>query len=416
MAEAEVTLTAAERVFDPTEPGYLPNPYAQFAHWREHDPVHLATGIWYLFRYDHSSTLLRDPSLSVDDASHADTPQRQAMLAALREAIPDLDRYGQRSLLNQDPPDHTRLRRLMSKAFTPRRVESLRPRVQSFVSEVLDRIDAQGHTDLIADLAFPLPLQIISELLGLPEGNDNAHLRALSRSMLSILDPLGTVEVFREGVAAKSEMVAFLTEVIDWKRSHPGPDLLTALIEARDGSDSLNAEELRDQALLIFVAGHETTVNLIGNGALALMRHREQFEALHRDPTLITNAVEELLRYDSPVQFAKRFTVEPLPVGDRVIPPGSMVLAALGSANRDPDRWGDDADDLDLRRHGAQQHLAFGAGIHHCLGAALARLEGQEALGALARRFPDLTLADDDVVWNRRMFLRGLQRLPLTVR
>lgn len=416
MVEAEPAGLTQRESFDPAAPGFLDDPYAQYARLREHEPVHRDRfGVWYLFAFDDAKSLLRDTALSVDEASHALTDQRRLLLDRFREEIPSIDRYGNESLLNRDPPDHTRLRGLVSKAFSRERIESLRPRVQLLVDDALDRMERKGGTDLIHDLAFPLPLQIISELLGLPEHGHAEHLRSLTRRLVQTLDPLGTLEDSRVGAEAKEELVGYLGEAIEWKRRHPGPDLLTDLIEAREEGDALSASELRDQALLMFVAGHETTVNLIGNGTLALLRHRDQFEALSSDPGRIDSGIEELLRFDSPVQFAKRFTVAPLAFRDTVIPPGVMVLAALGAANRDPARWGPDADTVDLARPGAANHLAFGSGIHHCLGAALARIEGQVAIGSLAARFPDLELACDEVVWAPRMFLRGLRSLPLSV-
>lgn len=415
MAEAEPAgLTQQER-FDPTTPGYLDDPYAHYARLREHEPVHRdAFDVWYLFAYDDAWRVLRDASLSVDEASHALTPGRQIILDELRREIPNIDSYGNESLLNRDPPDHTRLRGLVTRSFTRQRVESLRPTIKEFVDDALDRMEAEGGTDLIRDLAFPLPLRIVSDLLGLPEDSQNEHLRSLTRRLIQTMDPLGTLEECKVGAQAKEELVEYLAEAIVWKRRHPGVDLLTDLVGACDGG-AITDVELRDQALLMFVAGHETTVNLIGNGTLALLRHRDQYSALSADPSLIDTGVDELLRFDSPVQFAKRFTVDPLTVRDTVIPSGSMVLVALGSANRDPARWGEDADQVNLRRAEASQHLAFGSGIHRCLGAALARIEGQVVFASLARRFPHMTLATDEDAWARRMFLRGLQSLPLSL-
>lgn len=403
-------------VFNPFEPGFFDDPYHQYRQLREQDPVHLSPlGLWMLFDYGDCFALLRNPRTSVDLANEHElsTEARAERLRMFQELFPDRSPRESTGILFVDPPDHTRLRSLMSKVFTPRRVEQLRGTVQELVDELLDEVTTEGRMDLIADLAFPLPFTVISEMLGMPEA-DRLQLREWSHAMVKMLDPILTPEEMRSAVTAAEHMFDHIAEVIRWKRDHLAEDLLSALITAEEDGDVLSSEELTDQVSLLFVAGHETTVNLIGNGVLALLRNRSQLELLQRDHSLDANAVDELLRYDSPVQFSRRITLEEVRFGDRVIEPGRFVMTCLGSANHDPAVFGPDADQLDVRRATAGRHLAFGSGIHHCLGAALARLEGQVAIGTLVRRFPDLDLATDQPRWNNRIVLRGLEELPLT--
>jgi cytochrome P450 len=325
-------------------------------------------------------------------------------------------------MLNLDPPDHTRLRGLVQQVFTPRMIDGLAPRVQALVDGFLDDAVARAHdgaaaggtVDLIGDFAFPLPFQVISEMLGMPDA-DRDRLRDLSHTLTLGLEPVLALQHTDEILAASDAMNEHVLDAIAWKRAHPADDLLSALIAAEDHGDSLSPQELLDQVILLYIAGHETTVNLIGNGALALLRNRPQLERWAADPALDTNAVDELLRYDPPVQFSRRVTTSVIELGGETIDEGMFVLTCLASANRDPDKWGPTAHELDLARPGAAQHLAFGSGVHHCLGAALARLEGRIALGTLVRRFPGLELATDQPAWNGRMVLRGLDTLPVSL-
>jgi cytochrome P450 len=403
-------------LFNPFEPGYFDWPYPHYARVREADPVHLSPlGIWMLFSYEDCFTLLRDPHLSVELAkAQAINPDGvRYRFAELREVEPDLELGPpSRSILEIDPPDHTRIRKLMSSVFTPRRVAELRPEIQRLVDEALDAVAPQGSMDLIADLAFPLPFTVISEMLGMPDA-DRDQLRDWSHTVVKTLDPIISVEEAQAAIEASRHLDEHLLSVLEWKRANPADDLLTALIHAEEDGESLSTEELRDQVSLLFVAGHETTVNLIGNGTLALLRNRDQLELLRDDPSLDTGAVDELLRYDSPVQSSRRIVLEDHRIRDVVIPAGTFVVTSIGSANHDPAAFGPDADSLDLRRANAARHLSFGSGVHHCLGAALARLEAQVALGTLVRRFPDLELATDTPAWNQRIVLRGLDELPV---
>ena len=403
-------------MLNPFEPGFFDNPYAQYQLVREQDPVHLSPiGVWALFRYDDVHRVLRDPSLSVEERNMKDgftAPDPE--IAAMIE-----ERGGSsvHNMLNLDPPDHHRLRRLVSKVFTPRMIEELHPRVEQLVDESLDAVAARGtgEMDLIADLAFPLPFVVISEMLGIPEDRDRFQLREWSGAIVKTFDPIITREESLVAFAAMDNIFAYIDETLAWKRENPANDLLTALIAAEDEGDRLSPEELIEQVMLLYIAGHETTVNLIGNGTLALLRHRDQLEALQRDPALDANLPDELLRYDSPVQMSRRVTTAPFEIDGTVIETGSLLMTCLGSANRDAAKWGADADRLDLRRADAREHMSFGGGFHSCLGAHLARLEARVAIGTLVRRFPNVELATDELEWNGRIVLRGLTRLPLSV-
>jgi cytochrome P450 len=403
---------------NPFEPGYFDDPYAQYAQLREQDPVHFSPlEVWVLFRYDDCFRLLRDPSTSVaaDLIGDQDDDYRRQRIEMFEELFPGREPAESKSMLFSDPPDHTRMRKLVAKVFTPRRVEELRPTVQRLVDATLDRIAARGEMDLIGELAFPLPFTVISEMLGMPDA-DRDQLRDWSGKMVKMLDPIMSPDDAREAMIAGEHMFGHVGDVIEWKRGHLANDLLSAMITAEEDGDTLSTQELIDNVGLLFVAGHETTVNLIGNGMLALLRHRDQLEAWQSDPSLAGNAVDELLRYDSPVQFSRRIVTKPLSVGDATIGPGTFVMTCLGSANRDPETFGADADTVDIRRPSASRLLSFGSGIHHCLGAALAKMEARVALGTVVRRFPDVEMATDAVTWNGRIVLRGLTELPLSWR
>ena len=395
--------------YNPFQPGFAEDPYPHLRELREADPVHQSVlGVWVLFRYDDVFRLLRDPSLSVEDAKATPTP----LMQMVRDTMGDVADMGNATMLNRDPPDHTRLRRLVSKAFTPRMVENLRPRIEQLVDRALD--EAGAEWDVIDGLAFPLPFQVISELLGTPE-TDSAQLREWSGTVVRSLEPVVDPVLLQAIAEAGRNIQALVTDIIEWKRAHPADDLLTAMIHAEEDGDKLSAQELAEQVALLYLAGHETTVNLIGNGTLALLRHRGQLDRLRDDPGLDPNAVEELLRFDSPVQNTRRITLAPIVLDGKEIDAGSFVVLGLASSNRDPARWGPGADDLDVARGNASQHVSFGGGHHYCLGSHLARLEGEAAVGRLVRRFPALELAGDPV-WNGRINLRGLTSLPVRTR
>jgi cytochrome P450 len=405
-----MTDVAPEVTYDPFEPGFTDDPYPAYAALREHDPVHHSPfGIWLLFRYDDVRRLLRDTTLSVEDANARPNP----MSEMVREVAGDRADRGSYAMLNRDAPDHTRLRRLVSKVFTPRAVERLRPRVDALVHAALDRAAASGGMDVIADLAFPLPFTVISEMLGMPEV-DHERLRSWSGLLVRTLEPINDPDVVRAIGEAGDAMRDLLAGAVADKRRRPADDLLSALIAAEDQGDVLSDEELLDQVMLLYIAGHETTVNLIGNGTLALLTHPDQLEMLRADRSLVRTAVDELLRFDSPVQMSRRITTTDIQVAGRTIEAGSFVALVLASANRDTAHWGPDAAALDLRRADADEHVSFGGGSHHCLGASLARLEAAAALDGLVRRFHHLELSAPPV-WNGRINLRGLDHLHVEV-
>ena len=402
--------------FNPLDPEYLADPYPTLTRLRDTEPIHQSPlGIWMVFGYQDVFELLRNPHTSVADENIDGglNDMRQAMFAELLEEFGGEERdRGDKAILNLDPPDHTRIRKLVSKAFTVRRVEALRPRIQELVDETLDRVAGTGTWDVVDELAFPLPFQVITELLGMPEG-DRAAIRDWSHALTMTLDPIITEEDMRAAFEASDAMTEYLETVVPWKRANPADDVLTGLVQAEEGGDPRSAAELRDRIVLLFIAGHETTVNLIGNGLQALIRNPDQLRRWAADPGLDATAVDECLRYDAPVQLSRRIAMGDLVLGGNTLPKGTLVMTHLASANRDPAKWGPTADQLDVGRADAGQHVSFGSGIHFCLGAALARLEGQVAMGSVIRRFPDLELAGDPVP-NGRITLRGLDSLPVT--
>lgn len=399
--------------FNPLAPGYMDDPYTHMTEIRDAEPVHQILDRWGLFRYEDCFKLLRDPTLSVED-------EQSDILDSERAAIfrDELKKHGlkvepDRSMLGLDPPDHTRLRRLVTKAFTPKSIEKLRDLVQDMVDQKLDVMAAAGTSDVVADLAFPLPFDVIIEMLGMPDTN-RAEVGKWSEAMVKTLDPIVSPEEIQASVAGQVAMDAHIQEVIAWKRQNPGDDLLTRLIEAEEDGDRLTTAELGAQITLLFIAGHETTVNLIGTGLFELLRHPDQLALWRERPDLDANAVDELLRFVTPVQMSRRIATADIEFGDRVIPARSFILAIVASANRDPEKFGPTADELDITRADAGQHLSFGSGSHYCLGASLAKMEAQVALGSFIRRFPNAHTGGEHK-WNGRLNLRGLESLPITL-
>lgn len=396
-------------------PEFREDPYQFFQLLREHEPVHkTAFGVYLLTRHADAAAAVREPRLS-NNEQHSEL--YQAFIEANGEPRGVFgDEMGQAVMLFLDPPDHTRIRGLVSKAFTPKMIERLRHRIEDLVEGLLDAVEQRGdgRMDVVTDLAYPLPVVVICELLGVPAA-DHVRFQQWSHELAGSIDPqpLRTPEQEERIHAAAEAFLEYFVELIDRRRRDPADDLLSALIAAEEEGDRLSEPELLATALFLLVAGHETTVNLIGNGTLALLRHSDQLERLRADPALDRNAVEELLRFDSPVQLTQRITLEDYEIGGTTIPARQQVIPLLGAANRDPDAF-PEPDRLDLGRDGAARHLAFGGGHHFCLGAALARLEGQIAIGALVRRFSRLEPAGDPV--RRETFtLRGLESLPVAV-
>ena len=397
--------------YNPFEPGFVEDPYSRYAAMREADPVHHSQlEFWALFRHEDILRFLRDPSLSVEDRNARPTPIDEMIAQVLGDDRVD---RGTRSMLSRDPPDHTRLRKLVTKAFTPRVIEDLRPRIQTLVDEMLDAAGDRGAIDVITDFAFPLPFVVISEMLGVPAA-DGAQLREWSGLIVRSLEPLVDPDTIRAIADASDKMFAHVSELIARQRKEPTDGLLAALIAAEEHGDVLSDEELVEQVTLLYIAGHETTVNLIGNGVLALLRNRDQLERLRDDPSIVPGAIDEFLRYDSPVQMTRRITLADVEIGGKTIGKGAFCALVLASANRDPARFGDDSERLDVTREAAHQHLSFGGGVHYCLGAALARLEGEVAIGSLVRRFPRLDFGGE-IAWNGRLNLRGLERFPVAL-
>ena len=378
------------------------DPHPVYAALRRSAPVHrvvLPTGVpvWLVTRYDEGRQALGDPRLS--KAVEMSAGARQ-LPARMHDALT-------RHMLAADPPDHTRLRRLVSRVFTARRTEALRPRVQEITDSLLDEMAAHDRVDLIDAFAFPLPIQVICELLGIP-AEDRDSFRAWSNVIVA------GAAAAAELPAAAGAMVDYIERLLAQKRAHPADDLLSGLLEVRDGGDQLSHTELISMVFLLLVAGHETTVNLIGNGMYVLFTRPELRHRLAADESLLPAAVEEFLRFESPVETATfRVATEPLTIGGTAVAAGDAVLVSLLSGNRDPERF-TDPDVFDAGRTD-NQHLAFGHGIHYCLGAPLARLEAQVGLGSLLRRYPaiDLGVPPENLVWRTGLLLRGLLTLPV---
>lgn len=384
------------QTFDWVSQSFLADPYSHYKALRESMPVHYneARGSWILTRYEDMVAVLRDEErFSAERAG----PQ-------MEDGVP-------RSMLGSDPPDHTRLRTLVNKAFTPRTVRRLTGRIQELVDGLLDDVASRGEMEAITDFAYPLPITVIAEMLGVPTA-DRDFFRDASQKIAVALGPIEDMRVAMNALEGRNELVRYFNELIPKRKTDPRDDLITGLLEAEESGDALTHGELLAMLLLLLVAGHETTVNLIGNGLLALLRNRDQLERLRTEEGIGRQAVEELLRYDSPVQMTGRIAKADVEIGGKQIRAGQGVTTILASANRDPEVFAD-PDTLDLTREPCN-HLSFSAGIHFCLGAQLARLEGQIALATLVRRFPDIELTTDDLRWRPAPILRGLESLPVT--
>jgi pimeloyl-[acyl-carrier protein] synthase len=390
--------------FNPMDPEFLADPYPTYHRLRAEDPVHHSPlGFWVLTRYEDVSAVLRDPRFIKEPLA--------ALVAARFGA--EVPRGVGLSMLDRDPPDHTRLRSLVSKAFTPRVVEGLRPRIQQIVDGLITRAQAAGSMDVIEEFAYPIPVNVICEMLGVPV-EDHERFKGWSLDIARGLDSIWLPqdsEVPRRSAAARHAISDYFRGLIAERRASPRGDLLSALITAEEAGDKLNEEELLATCILLLIAGHETTVNLIGNGVLALLRHPSELRRLRETPGLITSAVEELLRYDGPVQRTARVASADATIGSRTIGKGEMVMPFIGAADRDPAQF-PDPDRLDLTRSD-NRHIAFGWGIHFCLGAPLARVEGQVALDMLVRRLPRLELVTDSPEYRQSLTLRGLKTLPV---
>jgi cytochrome P450 len=385
------------------------DPFPFFTHLRASDPIYRTTlpggvPVWLVTRYTDVLALLRDERFTKNRRS-ALTPEQVRRLPW----TPPMFRPLERNMLDLDPPDHTRLRSLVHKAFTPQLVDNMRSRMQALADELLDVVASRGEMDLIKDYALPLPMTIITEILGVPtKDRDNFH--KWSNAVVSLTSPKPTLRV----IPGVWRFIRYLRRFFKVRRRDPRDDLVSALIRAEEAGDKLSEDELLAMVFLLLIAGQETTVNLIGNGLLAVLQNPDQMERLRSDPSLIKSAVEELLRYTSPVLMTtERYALDNATMHDVTIPRGEMILGVIGSANRDETVF-DNPNELNLARE-PNKHLSFGQGIHFCLGAPLARMESQIAIKTLLERTPNLQLKIDpeSLRWRPSIFLRGLQALPV---
>ena len=410
-------MTLAEPiVFNPFDPAFRVNPYPVYKRLLEEDPVHMtAFGVRAFARYADQLAILKDHRRWTSDEQKS--PLFEANREAARQALgPDADTLDlERPFLFRDPPDHTRLRGLVNKAFTPRVVEELRPRIQAIVDELLDAVAERGEMEVIEDLAYPLPVTVICEMLGVPV-EDQELFKGWSRILVRSLDPEVAVppEEMRRRAQAIKAFNQYFRGLVAERRKKPSDDLLSALIAAEDEGSKLSENELLSTCSLILVAGHETTVNLVGNGVLQLLRHPDQLAKLRADPSLARSAVEEVLRFDPPVQFNARLAAEDVEIAGVKVQKGEFVILLIGAANRDPAVF-NDPDTFDITRNDTN-HMGFGHGIHFCLGAPLARVEGEIALRALTQRCRNLRLLQDPPPYKDMITLRGLAALPIAFR
>jgi cytochrome P450 len=386
------------------------DPYPCYAQMRaEARASRTAFGPYVVNGYQECLGVLRDPRLGrgvgIEDLSTGIFGNAGTRRGEFLEA-------SEHNMLMADPPDHTRLRRLVSRTFTPRQVERLRPAIHRVVDDLLDTMAARGEVDFMAEFALPLPMDVIGELVGVP-ASERAGLQPFVRAAAKGIEPVLSEEETEASIEAIVYLAGYFNALLDERRRGPRDDLLSALVQARENDDRLTDDEIASTAILLFAAGFETTTNLLGNGLLALLRHPEQLRDWRRHPEIAPTAVEELLRFDSPVQFNLRAALEPADLLGEPLERGDRIVVLQGAANRDPARF-DHPDDLDLRR-ADNTPLSFGWGIHHCIGAPLARMEGEIAFTALLARFATLELRSDEILWRPSFTLRGLLDLPLLV-
>jgi cytochrome P450 len=398
-------------VFNPFDPAFRANPYPYYDALRAQDPVHTTEfGMVVLTRYEDVTTTLKSADFSRDIEKYSTQASSEA-----RQARRDRQESRTKSILNLDPPDHTRLRRIVSKSFTPSAMERLRPRIQQLVDNVLDKAHNTGTLELIDDLAFPVPFQVISELLDMPTDRAD-ELREWSQIITNSLEPTATDDDLVRSEEAIAQLVPYLTLIIEDRRKHLSDDMLSSLITAEESGEQMTTEELMAFVVLLYIAGHETTVNLIGNGTLALLKNPEQHAFVHNNG-LTQSYIDELLRFDGPVQHTVRVPLVPVHYmvdNEQItVQPGTMVLTSLGGANHDPSMF-ENPNDLQLNRANANRHMAFASGIHYCLGASLAKLETQIAVGSLIKRFAHIEI-DGEPSWRDRLTIRGVNQLRLSV-
>ena len=394
-------------------PDYVNDPYRIFRKLRAREPVRRdpTAPVWVVTSYEHTLTTLKDPRFNKDPFISERLPRGARDQLGMSEGAGARSSVENISMLFLDPPQHTRVRSIFTRAFTPRTLEALRPRIAEVCNERIDMMGRKGEAELIEDLAYPLPVTVIAELLGFPR-EDYQKLKKWSDEMAEALGFVPSEDAKLRAARARDEMrVYFFEQIVPRLRGQRDNSLLSGLLDLEARGEGLSEDELFSNSVLLLAAGHETTTNLIGNGVLALLQYPKQLDLLRRDPALIESAVEELLRFDPPVQLITRVAAQDLELGGQSIRRGELVLAALGAANRDPAVF-QNPEQLDIRRQD-NRHLSFGSGIHFCLGAALARMEAQIAIGSLIARFPNLKLAGGKLKWRKGITFRGLHALPL---
>ena len=396
--------------FNPFDPEFRKNPHPFYDRLRTEEPVHRTPlGFVVLTRYEDVANTLRNNDFSRDIEVNANLPE-----SPTRKFRRENERS--KSMLNLDPPDHTRLRRLVSKSFTPSAIEKLRPRIQQLVDDALANAKRTGHLELVEELAFPVPFQVISDLLAMPTERGE-ELREWSQIITATLEPTTGVEELEKGQEAIAKMRPYLEEIIQHRRRNMGDDMLSSLIAVEEQGEKLNNDELMSFVILLYIAGHETTVNLIGNSVHALLTHPEQLDVMRRE-SCTPNMVDELLRFNGPVQHTIRTPLVDIsiPVNgqEMLIKKGSLVLASLGAGNHDPSIF-DNPHQLDFSRSNSNRHLAFAAGVHYCLGASLAKLETEVAVGTLVKTFKSIEF-DSQPEWRDRLTIRGVSKFELNVK
>ena len=396
--------------FNPFDPEFRKNPHPFYDRLRTEEPVHRTPlGFVVLTRYEDVVNTLRNNDFSRDIEVNANLPE-----SPTRKFRRENERS--KSMLNLDPPDHTRLRRLVSKSFTPSAIEKLRPRIQQLVDDALANAKKTGHLELVEELAFPVPFQVISDLLAMPTERGE-ELREWSQIITATLEPTTGVEELEKGQEAIAKMRPYLEEIIQHRRRNMGDDMLSSLIAVEEQGEKLNNDELMSFVILLYIAGHETTVNLIGNSVHALLTHPEQLDVMRRE-SCTPNMVDELLRFNGPVQHTIRTPLVDIsiPVNgqEMLIKKGSLVLASLGAGNHDPSVF-DNPHQLDFSRSNSNRHLAFAAGVHYCLGASLAKLETEVAVGTLVKTFRSIEF-DTQPEWRDRLTIRGVSKFELNVK
>jgi cytochrome P450 len=396
--------------FDPFEPGFDAWPYDQYRRLREADPVHWSDVLsgWVLTRYEDVTRVLRDHSVSSDLDRAKPSPVVDLLRARAGRNAAQRDGM---TLVLMDDPEHARIRKLMQPLFTARSIEQLRASIQERVDEHLDRLGSSGEAELISDFAYPLPVEVFCDMLGIA-AEEGPRFRSWTAAVAQSLDLVISEEDYDACMVLLEEMQEYLSDAAEAKRAAPTDDVLSRLVTAEVDGERFSHNDLVPQLITLYVAGHEPTTALIGNGLVALFRHPDQLAALQEDPSLVPDAVQELLRFDGPNQFVRRVATTEMTIGDRTIDEGDVLYLGVGAANHDPEQWGEDADAVRIDRAEAPLHVQFGLGIHHCMGSHLARLQAEVALTSMFARLPGLRPAGDPT-WAGRSTLRSVSTVPI---